>query len=311
MFDYARAAYPLLRWADLVYIHTLGLPLLGDHHAPRVVKIVGDLAWERAVRKNWISSDEDIDSYQTKALRGLAAWDRSRRAQSARSMDGIIVPSEYLKRMVLGWGISPSKVQVIYNALPPDTVAPTLTQAEARANLSLTDAPTILTVGRLLPWKGVDHLITALRRVPDVRLLVAGDGDILESLKAQAGDLGERVVFLGRVSREQMPLYMKAADYVALYSGYEGLSHTLLESLRVGTPVIASDKGGNPEVVQHGINGLLVPYVDVEALTAALKEAFRSGVRDSLAAKTQIGMERFDFQRMVEATAGVLEAYVS
>ena len=86
--------------------------------------------------------------------------------------------------------------------------------------------------------------------------------------------------FLGNISRERMAVYMKAADYLALYSGYEGLSHTLLESLRAGTPVIASDKGGNPEVVQHGINGLLVPYVDVEALTAAITEALRPGVRD-------------------------------
>ena len=116
-------------------------------------------------------------------------------------------------------------------------------------------------------------------------------------------------MFLGRVSREQMPLYMKAADYVALYSGYEGLSHTLLESLRVGTPVIASDKGGNPEVVQHGVNGLLVPYVDVEALAAALEEAFRPGVRDSLAANSAVGMDRFDFGRMVESTAAALERY--
>ena len=113
-------------------------------------------------------------------------------------------------------------------------------------------------------------------------------------------------MFLGRVSREQMPLYMKAADYVALYSGYEGLSHTLLESLRVGTPVIASDKGGNPEVVQHGVNGLLVPYVDVEALAAALEQAFRPGLRDSLAANSAVGMERFDFAQMVEATAAAL-----
>lgn len=104
-----------------------------------------------------------------------------------------------------------------------------------------------------------------------------------------------------------MPLYMKAADYVALYSGYEGLSHTLLESLRVGTPVIASDKGGNPEVVQHGVNGLLVPYVDVSALATTMEAAFRPGVRASLAANHAAGMERFSFERMVEATAQALE----
>ncbi len=307
---YQRAAFPLLRWADVVYIHTLGLPLFGSlRRAPRMVKIVGDIAWERSVRKGWIAPTEDIDIFQTKAYDARVNFDRSRRAREARAMSGVIVPSEYLKRMVVGWGVDPAKVQVIYNALPPDTVAPDVTQAKARARLGLPDAPTVLTVGRLLPWKGVDHLIAALRRVPDVRLIVAGDGDILDALRAQAADLGGRVQFLGRVSREQMPLYMKAADYIALYSGYEGLSHTLLESLRAGTPVIASDKGGNPEVVRHGVNGLLVPYVEVEALAAALQEAFRPGVRDSLAANASVGMERFDFGRMVEATAAALERF--
>lgn len=311
MLDYARAVRPLLAWADLVYIHSLGLPIYGDGHAPRVSKIVGDLGWERAVRRGWVPPTEDIDLYQTKAYDLRTSTDRERRAREARSRAGVIVPSEYLKRMVIGWGVDPAKIQVIYNALPPDTVAPDVTQAEARTQLKLPDAPTVLTVGRLLPWKGVDHLITALRQLPDVHLVVAGDGTILDALKAQAADLGDRVTFLGRVSREQMPLYMKAADYLALYSGYEGLPHTLLEGLRVGTPVIASDKGGNPEVVTPGVNGLLVPYVNVEALTETLKEAFRPGVRESLAANTSLGMERFDFGHMVEATAAALARYLA
>ena len=123
LLDYARAARPLLAWADVVYLHTLGLPLYGSRRAPRVVKIVGDAAWERAVRKGWIAPTEDIDAYQTKAdypLRVTA--DRARRSRDARGMDGVIVPSEYLKRMVVGWGVDASKVQVIYNALPPDRV---------------------------------------------------------------------------------------------------------------------------------------------------------------------------------------------
>jgi len=172
--------------------------------------------------------------------------------------------------------------------------------------------PTLLTAARLTPWKGIDHLITALSRAKDVRLLVAGDGEMLPTLQRQVNDLklDDRVVFLGKVSREKMPLYMKAADYLVLYSGYEGLSHTLLESLRAGTPVIASDKGGNPEVVQHGVNGLLVPYVDVDALTAALDEAFQPGKRDALAANVNVGMERFQFANMVKQTSALLQAYV-
>jgi glycosyltransferase involved in cell wall biosynthesis len=73
--------------------------------------------------------------------------------------------------------------------------------------------------------------------------------------------------------------------------------------------VIASDKGGNPEVVQHGVNGLLVPYVDVEALAGAIEEAFRPGRRASLAANSAVGIERFDFERMIEATAAALARF--
>lgn len=312
MAQYAQAARPLLAWADLVYIHTLGLPLLGKRRIPRVLKIVGDQAWERAIRKGWIPPTEDVDDFQKKTYGLIVSAQQAFRAREVRGMDGVIVPSEYLKRMVVGWGLPPEKVRVIYNALPPDHVAPELSQAEARARLGLGDEPTLLTAARLTPWKGVDHLITALEHVPDVRLLVAGDGEQLTSLKQQAESAGlsGRVTFLGRVGREKMALYMKAADYLALYSGYEGLSHTLLESLRAGTPVIASDKGGNPEVVQHDVNGLLVPYVNVEALTAALREAFQPGKRATLAAQSGWGMDRFDFRQLVTQTEAALRSYV-
>ncbi len=309
--QYALAARPHLNWADLVYIHTLGLPLFGSHKAPRVVKIVGDQAWERSIRKGWIAATEDIDIFQQENYNMVVSAQQFLRAREVRSMDGVIVPSEYLKRIVVGWGVAPDKVRVIYNALPPDHIAPEASQAEARSQLGLRDEPILLTAARLTPWKGVDHLISALAHVPDVHLLVAGDGGQLAALKAQAerSGLGKRITFLGRVGREQMALYMKAADYLALYSGYEGLSHTLLESLRAGTPVIASDKGGNPEVVRNGVNGLLVSYIDSEALTAALQDAFRPGRRKELAAHTAVGMERFDFRAMVSQTIAALASY--
>jgi glycosyltransferase involved in cell wall biosynthesis len=310
MIDYARAARPLLEWADVTYVHTLGLPLIGGR-SPRAVKIVGDVAWERAVRKKWIASTEDIDVFQTKRYGWQVTLNKFSRAHEAARMDAVIVPSEYLKRMVVGWGVDPTKVQVIYNALPPvkETAQP-MSQLEARTRLNLPNAPTILSVGRILPWKGVDHLITAISRIKDVRLIVAGDGDQLPMLKAQTERLGvaDRVLFLGRVSRDQVDVYMQAADYTALYSGYEGLSHTLLESLRAGTPVIASNKGGNPEVVQDGINGLLAPYVDVDALTETIRRAFGAGMREKLAANSQVGMARFDFGRLVEETNFALKS---
>jgi glycosyltransferase involved in cell wall biosynthesis len=307
---YALAARPLAAWADLIYLHTLGLPLPRSR-APRVLKIVGDQAWERAIRRGWIPPTEDIDLFQSRRYGGIVTAQKTFRSREVRGMDGVIVPSRYLKRMVEGWSVPSERIHVIYNALPPKETL-NMTQAEARRQLHLDDAPLLLTVARLTPWKGIDHLIKALRSVPDVRLLVAGDGEEAPRLKhmAQEYGLGERVTFLGQVPRSQMPIYMKAADYTVLYSGYEGLSHTLLESLRAGTPVIASDKGGNPEVVQHGVNGLLVPYVNVEALAAALGEAFQPGRRRALASATASGMERFDYRAMVEQTDQVLRGYI-
>ncbi|MBZ0294422.1 MAG: glycosyltransferase family 4 protein [Anaerolineae bacterium] len=309
--DYALAARPLLRNADLIYQHTLALPLVGVH-SPRIIKIVGDQAWERTIRQGWIPPSEDIDLFQTKSYSGFTAIQQALRSREVRRMDGVIVPSHYLKRMVVGWGVNPDKVQVIYNAMPPETGELDATQAEARARLALDAGPLLLTAARLNPWKGVDHLLQALSAVPDVRLLVAGDGPErprLESLAEQL-QLTARVTFLGHVPREQLAHYRKAADYFVLYSGYEGLSHAILESLNSGTPVIASDKGGNPEVITHGVNGLLVPYINREALTTALIEAFQPGRRDQLAAQSAHGLERFDFETMVSQTAAYLDAFV-
>lgn len=310
---YGLAALPLLRWADLVYIHTLDLPLVGGK-ARRVVKMVGDQAWERAIRKGWIAPSEDIDRFQVTDYGGVVSAQKAARARQMQAMDGVIVPSQYLKRMVAGWGVDEAKIHVVYNALPPHaaTSDSRLTQAAARQQLNLPDAPTLLTAARLTHWKGIDHLIAALQPIPDVRLIVAGEGELMAALKAQTAAMGltNRVSFLGKISRDQLALYMKAADYLALYSGYEGLSHTLLESLLAGTPVIASDKGGNPEVVNHQVNGLLVPYVDVSALTTAIQSAFRAGERTRMAANSQIGMERFQFAAMVQGTAAVLERYL-
>jgi glycosyltransferase involved in cell wall biosynthesis len=212
--------------------------------------------------------------------------------------------------MVIGWGAKPDRVHRIYNALPLSDLPTLISPAEARQKLGLPDAPLLLTAARLMPWKGVDHLIAALYDLPDVHLIVAGAGSMLKPLRIAVEALGMagRVHFLGQVPRETLALYFRAVDYTALYSGYEGLSHVLLESLRAGTPVIASDKGGNPEVVQPNVNGWLGPYVDADALQTTLKLAFEPGVRDRLAAGTGSGLEHFAFDGMAEQTAAVLAA---
>lgn len=310
--DYARAAFPLLRWANLIYSHTIDLPLWRGRRIPHVTKVVGDVAWERSIRRGWIPDTTDVDDFQAHSYSPIVAWQKASRARQIRACDGVIVPSAYLKRMVISWGVPSEAVHVIYNALPPQNSAGPYNQMDARRLLNLSPSmPILLTVARLNPWKGVDHIITALRAVPEVRLFIAGDGPERQRLEKLAKPLGDRVIFLGNISREKVHLHLIAADYLILYSGYEGLSHTLLESLRVGTPIIASAKGGNPEVVQHNINGLLVPYPDPSALVDTLRLAFQPTQRETLASNHHVGMERFQFSTMVEQTHQLLRRFIS
>ena len=313
----ARRVYPLrlaqygllarknLAWADVIYLQSTDLPLWGMGHIPRVIKIVGDPAWERCIRRGWTAPDVNIDDFQTMKGDWRVRWQRGSRSRQVKAMDAVVVPGEYLKRMAMGWGIDEGKVHVIYNALrePPGFAKP---RAEMRADLGWDDRPTLLTAARLHPWKGIDYLIEALRSMPDVRLIVVGDGPDLGRLQGLAQALGDRVRWMGHLPRADVHRLMAAADAVILYSGYEGLSHTLLESLQLGTPVLASDKGGNPEVVQHGVNGLLVPYADAAALRRGIRQLLAR--RDELAANAQTGLERFAFRTMVQRTDALLRS---
>ena len=304
---YAIAARRHLSWADVVFAHTIDLPLWGRRDQPRVMKIVGDQAWERCIRKRWIPPDMTIDEFQRYRGDLPVRWQKRSRSRQVAAMDAVIVPSQYLKRIVTSWGIEPEKIHVIYNSLPLPS-PPSGNRADFRAELQWSDQPTLITVARMQPWKGVDHLITAVADMPDLRLIVVGDGPDRPRLEALAKPLGDRVVFTGQLASDDVRRMMVAADGLALYSGYEGLSHTLLESLHLGTPVLASDKGGNAEVVNHGINGLLIPHVDIDALRSGIRRFMVR--RDEFAANSHAGLPRFSFLRMAQDTDELLRSLV-
>ena len=288
-----------------MYAHTIDLPLLGWRDKPRVIKVVGDQAWERCVRRRWIPVDLLIDDFQAYKGDWRVGWQKRSRARQIAAMDAVIVPSQYLKRIAIGWGLDPAKIHVIYNALPP-LKPPDETREELRARLGWDDRPTLITVARLQRWKGIDFLIEALQDMPDLRLVVVGAGPDRSRLTSLSTPLGERVVFTGALERAQVLRMMKAADGLALYSGYEGLSHTLLESLRLETPALASDVGGNPEVIRHGVNGLLVPYQETAALKRSIMELFER--RDEFAANSHSGLERFRLDAMAAQTDALLRS---
>jgi glycosyltransferase involved in cell wall biosynthesis len=127
-------------------------------------------------------------------------------------------------------------------------------------------------------------------RFPDVYFVVVGDGAIKPELEEQARrlGLGRRIAFTG--FRNDVPEWMSEAAVSVLPSLSEGTSNTLLESMAAGIPVVATRVGGNPEVIEDGVSGLLVPPRDSAALAAATARLLEDG--DLAARLGDAGMRR-------------------
>jgi len=278
---YLKAFFQVLRQAgraDIVYVqehlallHVLAARLRGR---PVVIRIMVDGAWEIAHRKGWCG-DDDIVTFQGKSYGWQVRLTRALQRWWWGRCTRIICCSEFLRGILVDhYGVDPHKAVTIVNAYHgPRASDVRETQSEARTKLGLrVDRRYVLTICRLMGWKRVDNIIRALAEWPaDVELLVAGDGDMQAAWTRLAADLGlaARVRFLGNVPHKDIPLWIRAADLFVLNSEYEGLSHTLLEVQALGTPMIASGVCGNPEVVEHEVNGLLVDPRDPADLARA------------------------------------------
>jgi glycosyltransferase involved in cell wall biosynthesis len=160
----------------------------------------------------------------------------------------------------------------------------------------------------------VDQLIRAMpeiiKRLGRAYLIVLGDGPELENLQnlAQSLKLAEQIKFLDRVPHEKVLEYFSHADVFVLNTNYEGLSHTLLEAIKAGAPVIATDVGGNPEVITDGQNGLLVNYNNQKQLIEAI---FRLLTDRPLAQKlteaATVKLKDFSWRQTVDQTVDLLK----
>lgn len=132
--------------------------------------------------------------------------------------------------------------------------------------------PVLLCSGRVVDDKGFDVAVDAMAGLPGARLVIAGDGDARAGLEARARALGvdDRVTFAGWVSPDDMPALVARSTVVLAPSRLEGFGLTALEAALMGRPVVASDIGGHPEVVQDGVTGVLVACDDAAALADAV-----------------------------------------
>ena len=182
----------------------------------------------------------------------------------------LIAVSGALAEALTGLGAPAGKVTVLRNGVDLALFHPPADRAAARAALGLA-GPTLISVGHLIDRKGHDLVIEALARLPDWSLLIVGEGPErakLEALAARPG-LAGRVRLLGGRPHAELPTLYGAADVLVLASSREGWANVLLESMACGTPVVASDIWGNPEVVRDPEAGRIVPRT-AEAIAAGV-----------------------------------------
>lgn len=191
-------------------------------------------------------------------------------------VDRFITVSDHLKRWLTQTvGISARKVTRIHNGVDIRRFS-TGERDQARELLGLDQSVfTIGTVGRLDPVKDHESLLKSFASIiasgRPACLLIVGEGPMRREIEALAVQLGisDRVKLLGE--RRDVPMVLKAFDAFTLTSLAEGISNTILEAMASGLPVVATRVGGNPELIEHGVTGQMIPARNVAALTEALQ----------------------------------------
>jgi glycosyltransferase involved in cell wall biosynthesis len=195
---------------------------------------------------------------------------------TTRRVTAIVAVCESIKQALVRSGVDPRKIEVIYSGTDTGRFHPGVDGAAARRELGLTPDDFVVTQIGVRSWKGNDDMIEAMTTVvasaPRARLLIVGARNpesLYEVARQRRVDGHVRVIGY----REDVPELLAASDCCvdASYAGL-GLTGTLREALAVGTPVVATDIEGNPELVTHGVTGLLVPPRRPDALARAVLE---------------------------------------
>ena len=191
---------------------------------------------------------------------------------AARKADGIVAVCDALKQRLVDLGVAPAHITVLRNGVDLRRFHP-MDRVSLRREFGL-ERLTLGSVGHLVERKGHHHVIRALAQLPDAELLIAGDGPERRNLEelVSALALKHRVRFLGALDQSELCRIYNALDILVLASSREGWANVLLEAMACGTPVVASNVWGTPEVVAAPEAGVLMPSLDPVGIVAGVTQ---------------------------------------
>ena len=301
------------RGHDIFHAHDISVAGFGGCIARKLVdkkfflKYGGDLVLEYLSLKKFRGWDpkkglEGTLEYQT----GVAAVLHRVQSWYFNTYDMVLPDSFYGEKFLERRGVPSEKLKVLVNGIDVDDYHPILKREKdvLKESLGLPDR-VIFTAMRLVGWKGVDVLIRAMDVVcssVDVKLFIAGSGPergCFEALVEELG-LGDRVSFLGNVSRDDMPKYLSSCDVFVLPSYFDTTPNVLLEAMASGCTCVVSDIEGMREVVEGGC-GVLVKVGDADDLAEKLIDVLMNpGLSRKLSkdARRRV-VERYSWKKVV------------
>jgi glycosyltransferase involved in cell wall biosynthesis len=290
LYQLARLAW-FLREQKFEVVHThdlwsnlMGLPAARLAGVPAIVSSRRDLAhfdWYQGKKRNWLRRIQNLSNVIL--------------ANATPIRDALIAED----------GFSPAKLRVIHNGVDTEKFQRAQPDRE-RLFPGAAHQTLVVLVGNMhSDVKGHPWLIAAalkvLQEFPETRFVLAGDGDGRPQFEEQAARLGvqQNFSFLGR--RSDIPELLASCDIAVLPSRAEGLPNAVLEYMAAGLPTIASRVGGNSELVEDGVTGLLVRSEDDEALSAALLRLLRDPelARRLATNGNRLAVEHYSFERLV------------
>jgi glycosyltransferase involved in cell wall biosynthesis len=256
--------------------------------------------------------DEGIDY----GAREWPFFDRNLR-RLLRTADRTLYFSEFMREEGIRLGARPERARTVQKAVDLSHFRVVEDRARMKRELGFGDRPMILSVGGLIPRKGMDIILQALaplRQMFDFSLVICGDGAERESLRALARRLSleDRTHFMGMVSREEIPKFFGACDVFVLASVLEAAGNVLFEAMGAGRPIICTRAGGPGEYVEDGVTGFVVPVRDSALLGERLRQLLADpSLGDRLGDEgRRRALTRFAYPRLVADLMSVYEEVV-
>lgn len=293
--------------ADIVYAQdtvSVGFPALcAAKFSGRkfLIRVPGDYAWEQSSQQFGVK--DSINDFQKKTYGFRVELIRRIQKFTVAHADLVITPSLYFRDLVREWVTQKDKVITIYNGVDFEELG--LSQN------AVCEPQTLITAGRLVPWKGFGDLVRLMAHMSEWKLYIAGDGPLRNELEKQIHDLRveDRVMLLGSLPRQELMKRVQESEIFILNTYFESFSYQIVEVMRTKTPIITTNVGNLSEIIEDKKEGILVEPGNLEQIKSAIYMIHNdSGLRNAYTAHAYEKSNKFTIAHTLEKTARAINS---